>query len=259
MNRRRVVIRAVERMAFIIPMLIAVGAIAWGLIKEKPEPRAQTAQRLPEQSETPEPDAAVSVVASEPTTTEAAPDNSSKKTVQKKKIGHRVRRVTPSRVKKTPETRVVVFTPHPLAVQIVIDGNERFSYGPENRERVIETGTHKIEFIPGDPKRFEQRVWKVDIPEGDTPFHFRGRLEWKPARLLVESNVSGVVTVPGRAVDRTNRPFEVAIQNGPEEDLSVLVSADGYLPQTKKVKIGAGELAKIKVDLAESDGNTTSP
>ena len=136
-----------------------------------------------------------------------------------------------------------------MAVEVVIDGKERFQWGLTTRERSLSVGKHTIAFIPKDKKRFVEEQWKVNIPPGDKPFKFRRRLRWRPAELFVESNVDAVVTVPGRAADKANKRFEIGIKKGPKEKISVLVSSEGYIPKTKQVTITAGELARLKVNL----------
>ena len=136
-----------------------------------------------------------------------------------------------------------------MSVSILIDKKKPFPFGPANRKQLIATGKHKISFIPNDPKRFIERTWRINIPPGKTPYHFRGRLNWRSAKLLVQSNVPAVVTVPGRGVGKANNKFDIGIKNGPMEQVSVLVSADGYIPETRKVTISAGEVAQIKVTL----------
>jgi hypothetical protein len=154
-----------------------------------------------------------------------------------------------------PSLREVVFTPHPLAVEIVIDGNLRFPFGPANRSRVLPAGDHTISFIPNDTKRFIKQTWTATIPEGTTPYQFRKRLQWRPATVRINSNIEAAVTIPGRVTDKSNREFTVAIENGPSEKLSVLVSRDGYVPQTKQLTINAGELTKLTVNLARKNNS----
>jgi hypothetical protein len=47
--------------------------------------------------------------------------------------------------------------------------------------------------------------------------------------------------------------FKVSIKNGPTEKLTVLISADGYIPITKQVTITAGEQAALVVDLVKKE------
>jgi eukaryotic-like serine/threonine-protein kinase len=147
------------------------------------------------------------------------------------------------------QKRKVVFTPYPLTVDISVDNNASFTYGPSTRTGEMSVGNHTITFIPRDKKRFAKQTWKIYVPPGSAPFQFRERLRWQAARLAVRSNVNGAVTIPGRVTAKTNRQFDISIKNGPQEKVSVLVSAAGYVPKTQQVTISAGELAETNVTL----------
>ncbi len=257
MNRRKRLRTVLERAAVIIPVVIAIIGLVWGLSrKATPAPGPAPAPREhgiaesmiadePPEADTgppPEPQDTTDATAATP----IAPDTS---TASK-----------PPRTRKRPKpddalatVRRVVFTPHPLAVEIVIDGDARFPFGPANRFRELPTGEHTISFIPNDRRRFVEETWKVTIPEGDAPYQFRKRLKWRPASVLIESNVEATVTIPGRVSNRSNREFSVTIKDGPSEKLSVLVSRDGYVPQTKPLNINAGELTKLAVNLVKKN------
>jgi eukaryotic-like serine/threonine-protein kinase len=161
-------------------------------------------------------------------------------------------RSNPSSEASQPKTREVIFTPHPLSITVVIDDRKPFPFGPENQSKTLSVGSHKISFVPNDPKRFKTQSWQVTIPDGEGPFRFRGRLQWQQAKLQVKSNVQAQVTVPGRVTDQTGRPFGIDVKKGPTEKLSVLISRDGYIPQTKQVAITAGELSTLTVTLQKA-------
>jgi serine/threonine-protein kinase len=149
--------------------------------------------------------------------------------------------------------REIVFTPSPMAVTIVIDGKKRFLFGPTSRKQLVAPGRHTISFIPNDEKRFVEKTWKINVPPGNKPFHFRERLRWRPATLMVRSDVAATVTIPGRATHTANKLFKVSIKNGPKEKITVLVSADGYMPITKQVSLTAGEQAELAVVLIKKE------
>lgn len=150
-------------------------------------------------------------------------------------------------------TRQVVFTPHPMAVRITIDGKDSFDYGPAHRIRELPVGTHTVSFTPLDTKRFEPLTWTVEVMPGKGPQLIRERLRLRPGKLLVKSNLDTLVTVPGRGIGRTNTIFEVSLDNEPEKSVSILVSANGYAPQTRQVTISAGEQTTITVLLDRTE------
>jgi serine/threonine-protein kinase len=156
-------------------------------------------------------------------------------------------------VRQIKAKREMVFTPDPMAVKIVIDGKKNFLFGPTSRKQLITPGRHTISFVPNNSKRFIAQTWKINVPPGNTPFHFRERLRWRPATLIIRCDVDAVVTIPGRATHSANKPFEVSIKDGPKEKITVLISADGYIPITKQVTITAGEQTEHVVDLTKKE------
>ncbi|MCP4674273.1 MAG: protein kinase [Deltaproteobacteria bacterium] len=247
MSRQRRTRRIVEKAGLVLPIIIVIAAVVWAATRRVPEvddplvaasnlnPRAGFEDAAPAREEK-KPPAQDAGKRQEPPVVAPTTEQLTLKS-------------QPPRVRKT---RVVAFTPWPAAVEIIIDGKTRFPYEPANRKQVLSVGKHTISFVPNDLTRFEKQTWKIRIPPGDTPYSFRERLRWRPAKLLIESNVKAAVTVPGRATDKVNNPFEVRIKKGPKEQVSVLVSAEGYIPRTKQVTITAGELVKTRVNLVKS-------
>jgi serine/threonine-protein kinase len=156
-------------------------------------------------------------------------------------------------IRRIKAKREIVFTPSPMAVTIVIDGKKRFLFGPTNRKQLVAPGRHTISFIPNNPTRFVEKTWRINVPPGNKPFHFRARLRWRPATLMVRSDVAATVTIPGRATHTANKLFKISIKNGPKEKVTVLASADGYIPITRQVTLTAGEQAELTVDLIKKE------
>jgi hypothetical protein len=143
----------------------------------------------------------------------------------------------------------VVFTPHPLAVRVTIDGAQSFDFGPANRSRELSVGKHTVTFTPLDSRRFETQSWSIDVPPGQEAFMMRERLRLRPGKLLVKSSLDTDVTVPGQKSGRTNNVFEIGMNNDLEKTISILVSAQGYASQTRQVTIRAGEQTTVTVML----------
>jgi hypothetical protein len=148
--------------------------------------------------------------------------------------------------------REVVFNPVPMRVEIDIDGAERFVFKTTDRSRSLAVGAHTVTFIPEDP-RLESSRKEVNVTAGEGPLGVGARLEWRPSRLKIASNVDAVVEVWGRASGRTNAffdvPVEVPVEKGSEESVKVAVSANGYLPRARQVTIAAGEDVEITIEL----------
>jgi serine/threonine protein kinase len=254
MSRHRRARRIAERVMFVAPIVIALAAVVWASTRNDSQ---GSSSRVPPENRSKatkvEMDTAPAVTANENKRPDAGEKDAEPASLHNKMTSVKI---SPPRQKVK---RVVVFTPCPMAVEIVVDDSDRFQFEPSTRKRLMPIGKHKIAFVPKDRARFQEEEWSVDIPAGDTPFYFRKRLRWRPAKLFVESNVDAVVTVPGRAADRANRTFEIDIKNGPKEKISVLISAEGYNPATKQVTITAGELFRVKAPLQKRADEVSSP
>ena len=251
MERSRQIRRFLEISIVAFTVITAAVALGKMLLSEKPstsippiadEPRASDEPSVPQErlSDNEPPDDEESDTFSPNAAPAAAPVATAGKKHRSRQASHK---------EDPPSLREVVFTPHPLSVEIIIDNEKPFPFGPAHRAKNLSVGNHKITFRPVDKDRFLEQTWTVDIPSGDGAFPFRGRLMWRPAQLLVRANVPASVTVPGRAASGANRTFKVDIKKGPSEQISVLISQEGYVPQTKQVTISAGELTSVDVKL----------
>jgi serine/threonine-protein kinase len=256
MGRNRKLKLLLERGAIVGAVILVLGVTAWTLVKPAPLPSVPPAGDEPDFTrEKLEATDEVSAIAGTEDNMEYEPGRSlANRNIAsgintKKAPKHRL---PPTHKIETPAVREVIFTPNPLSVEVIVDKEKPFAFGPKNQSKKLSVGKHQITFMPNDKQRFMEQTWTVDIPPGDTPFPFRGRLMWQPARLIVKCNIAAAVTVPGRVTDFTNRPFNVEVKKGPAEQLSVLISQEGYVPQTKQVKIAAGELSTLDVKLSKS-------
>ncbi len=146
--------------------------------------------------------------------------------------------------------RNVVFTPHPMSVEIEIDGADRFSFGLADRSRMLTVGKHTVKFIPVDKRRMPA-TREIMVNKGDDPMPVRVRLKWRPARMRIKSNVNAVVGVEGHSPGKTNTFFDIPLENDPQERVKIVVSAKGYRTQTKQVTIAAGETEELTLNLPE--------
>lgn len=254
MSRQRRVRHILERALFLVPIIIAIAAIVWASQQQRgPQPKKHSrsigrapitvGRDGPKLRATPQSISVDAGAAASSGSISPERETLSVRRPASRGPAHRIR------TKK----REIIFTPQPMAVQIAIDGKDPFAFGPANRKRMVSVGKHTITFIPNDPARFQERTWEIDILPLEEPFQFRGRLMWHPARVLVQCDTDALITIPGRAAGKANTPFEVGIKIGPSEQVSVLISADGYIPSTKQVTITAGGLAKTKVTLVKKE------
>jgi serine/threonine protein kinase len=248
MQQRRQLKRVGEIALLLVTAILIFTAVVWAstrtseeVSKRKREPKAQKV--LP-------------IVKTQPAIPQKKIDNDLEKQPNindiKPAISKKTKGKTKPRKLPTPRqntNRDLVFTPNPMSVKIALDGKEPFPFGPATRKQTISVGEHTIKFIPNDPKRFVEKTWTVTIPPGEGPFNFRERLTWRPAEILVQSNGNATVTIPGRATHRAGSKFKLPVKKGPTESISILVSADGYIPITKQVTITAGELTNFTVKL----------
>ncbi|MBN2342251.1 MAG: serine/threonine protein kinase [Deltaproteobacteria bacterium] len=147
-----------------------------------------------------------------------------------------------------PSSRKVIFNPQPMSVDVVIDDTKKFTFKATDRERELPVGTHVIKYVPID-NRLEPMTQTINLVPSEKPYTVAARLQWKPARLLVRSNVDTDVAVNGRSLGKTNLPMELDIKKGPNAQFRILLSAKGYHPIEKLVSVSAGKMTEIVVHL----------
>ncbi|MBN2529407.1 MAG: serine/threonine protein kinase [Deltaproteobacteria bacterium] len=144
--------------------------------------------------------------------------------------------------------RQVVFNPIPMSVEIVIDETQKFVFKATDRSRNLTVGTHTIQFVPLDD-RLEPSTQTIVVTPSETPLTVPARLKWKPATLIVRSNVAADVAINGRFKGQTNEPIELDIRKGPSSQFRILLSARGYHPIEKLVSVSAGKTTETVVQL----------
>ncbi len=251
LSRRRRLRRSAERVGTILAIAVVVTAIAWLIVYlitpaadsrqssavpvRPPVPALTPVKGTATPSATPDPARRIVIVQKEEQTGD--PGTTRKQTG----VG--------AGAPVEPEgTRAVVFIPHPMSVDIVIDEKERFVYKAADRTRELSLGEHIVRFIPADP-RLESLTTRFRLEAGDRPFNLGARLQWKPAVLLVRTNVDSNVAVNGQEMGRGNAPIELNVKDGPTAEVKVLVNAQGYRPVQKHVVVHAGNSTELAVSL----------
>lgn len=270
MHRARSLRKVAERVAMALPLVAVFVAGIWWSLLDRSESSSRAANAILQREAQPEfetlledPDTELAETAdgSAPTALEP-PETQVPNAIHRKETDTPSPRASASAKSAVGQRRLVVFTPHPLAVRITIDGKERFDFGPANRSRQLPVGKHTLTFTPLDTRRFLEHTRIVDVSPGKEAFYVKERLKLRPGTLLVKSNVETEVTVPGHKGGRTNKAFEISLADEFERSVSILVSARGYASQTRQVTISAGEQTTVTVMLGraeEADAGTSTP
>jgi serine/threonine-protein kinase len=255
LSRRRHVRRIVERIALIGLVLVVIGAVAWPLVAYLSGNSERSATN-PGDSQTPDPatdeDAGPAVAVAPPERPVDAGSAAEADAGAQPKIKLTARPITP----KPKRLRDVRLVPYPMAVRISIDKGPPFPFTAKSRLRKLSVGPHEIRFTPDDDAYIEE-TWTANVPAGEGIYTIGRKLKLKPGRLKITCNVDADVTVPGRANGRTNKYVRVELEKDKREQIRVLVSAEGYLPEAMQVTIAAGEAVDRKVVLVKKQPPAT--
>ncbi len=147
--------------------------------------------------------------------------------------------------------RRVVFRPIPQNVQIAVDDGEFRPYGPAFREVELLPGPHRFRFQASCCEPMDLRI---QIRPGREPYYLERTLQFRPAFLLVQSNVmpavvdvaasSGAPAARGRA----GTSFYVPL-GGPEEVRRLTVTAEGGGVYTENVRLYAGRPTQVRAQI----------
>ncbi len=137
----------------------------------------------------------------------------------------------------------VKFVPLPKTVEIWVDGVKLGDYF-HHQTMDLSVGKHTIRFEPQDPDCCEPAEWQVIVlpPAADGRVQAIGqRLTLKPATLLVSADKPAEVLVDGKVAGQAGKTLSIPMLDEPVREVTVTVSADGYVPVTHKVKLKAGK------------------
>jgi len=118
----------------------------------------------------------------------------------------------------------------------------------------LEPGTHRFRIRGECCEALDQRV---HIRPGREPYYLVRSLQYKPARLIVRSNVvPAIVTVTrgGRTLARGPAGEYLRVPLGTENDplVRLTVTADGRGVYTDDVRLKAGELMEVQARIVDS-------
>jgi hypothetical protein len=145
--------------------------------------------------------------------------------------------------------RHVVLSPEPANVSISIDGAPPRAFGPSFRSVNLPVGSHVFAFQGAHDCCVNDDV-TLDIPPGPGAFVVSHRLRFRPAGLFVGSNTPANVQVDhGAVVGRTWSVIRVPQPNDMLATHLVRVSAEGHQDAVLEVRLAAGQVERIEVNL----------
>jgi hypothetical protein len=145
--------------------------------------------------------------------------------------------------------RHVVLRPEPANVSISIDGAEAREFGPSFRDVSLAPGVHTFVFKGAHECCVDEQI-SVDVPPGNGTYVVSHRLRYRPAGLYVFSNTPANVQVDrGAAVGRTYSLIQVQQPNDMFAPHVVRVSAEGHTDSVQEVRLRAGQVNEIRVQL----------
>jgi len=153
--------------------------------------------------------------------------------------------------------RLVVFRPDPPSVSIGVDDRPPVEFGPAFRSIELLPGPHTVRLAGAC---CVDRTLTVTVPPGVDPFVLQATLDFE-ASLIVrshrgEESVHGDVVVgAGQARGRANSVIMINLGRTRQLTLPITVTATGYRAYTGEVRLSAGELATMAVELEEASGS----
>jgi eukaryotic-like serine/threonine-protein kinase len=155
--------------------------------------------------------------------------------------------------------RHVVLRPEPANVSISIDGALPRDFGPSFRELTLAPGPHVFKFVGAHDCCVPAQV-TIDIPPGPGTTIVAQRLTFRPAVLYVVSNTPANVVVDGGAVrGRTRSMIPVPQPDDMFGTHVITVSAEGYQEVVREVRLRAGQVETISVELPEKSADPAPP
>jgi serine/threonine-protein kinase len=155
--------------------------------------------------------------------------------------------------------RHVVLRPEPANVSISIDGMLPRDFGPSFRELQLPPGPHMFKFMGAHECCIDAQV-TIDIPPGPGTTIVAQRLTFRPAVLYVVSNTpANVVVDSGAAQGRTRSMIRVPQPNDMYGTHVIRVSADGREPVEREIRLRAGQVETINIELPEKSAEPAPP
>ncbi len=165
----------------------------------------------------------------------------------------------PGHTRRSKSPRLVIFKPRPQNVAIGVNGAPPQDFGPRFRQVELAPGSHRFRFVGGE-NCCEDLETSVYIPPGTAPFELRRTLKYKPARLIVRSQVAAPTRIEvlrgeeAGAQGASNEIFSVPM-GSMEELRRFTVTSPGYKTYTSRIRLRAGHLVQQRIRLERADEN----
>ncbi len=150
------------------------------------------------------------------------------------------------------EPRHVVLRPEPANVSVSVDGSLPRDFGPSFHELDLSPGAHVFKFTGAHECCVDDEL-HVKIAPGPGTTVLEHRLKFRPAGLYVVSNTpANVVVDGGSAGGRTRSVIQVPQPSSMFETHKVRVTADGHGDVVREVRLRAGQVETIEVQLEKA-------
>jgi hypothetical protein len=148
--------------------------------------------------------------------------------------------------------RRVVFDPFPANVSIGINGGDPRAFGPSFRDTELVPGVHRFKFLGAHDCCIDEEI-SMKIEPGEGAVTIEKRLKFRPAVLYVVTETpANVVVDEGRVAGRSHSLIEVGDMDALTESHSIKVSADGHNEHTQVVRLRAGQVVTVPVQLTKT-------
>ncbi|HEX7478543.1 MAG TPA: protein kinase [Polyangiales bacterium] len=227
--------------------VVLVFAVVPGAHRSSPGASAATAEDL----DPPQPSAATDALDTEPNPQSASPLPAPLADDRAKLDRRPAARPTVAALPRPSgnEPRHVVLRPEPVNVAVSIDGSLPRDFGPSFRELDLPPGDHIFKFSGAHECCVDGEL-SVKIPPGPGTTVVEHRLKFRPAGLYVVSNTPANVVVDGGSVSgRTRSVIQVPQAAGMFETHQIRITADGHQAVVREVRLRAGQVETIEVQL----------
>jgi len=152
--------------------------------------------------------------------------------------------------------RRIVFDPFPANVSIGINGADPRPFGPSFHDTELVPGVHRFKFVGAHECCIDEEI-SLKIEPGEGPFAIEKRLKFRPAGLYVVTETpANVIVDEGRIEGRSRSVIEVGDMDNLTESHSIKVSAEGHNEHTQMVKLRAGQVVTVPVQLTKAGQGT---
>jgi serine/threonine-protein kinase len=157
------------------------------------------------------------------------------------------------------EPRHVVLRPEPANVAISVDGSLPRDFGPSFRELDLAPGSHTFKFVGAHECCVDEEI-TVKVPPGPGTTLVEHHLQFRPAGLYVVSNTPANVVVDGGNVSgRTRSVIQVPQPGGMFQTHSIRITADGHKEVVREVRLRAGQVETIDIEMEKSAEKSGDP